>query len=542
MKKILFTFVFCLFLTTSFSYPVLAQTSSSSNSLSNILNQLRAALNTLTAIQNQVNSVTGGTNASGTTGTGTTQNCSITVNATRLNVRSTPSVAGTLIRQYSAGQTFTTTGSVTGDNVEGSNRWWRTSDGYFVWAGGTTGGNNCSTTGGSTGSTGGTIGSSGTTGSNTSYLPTPGTGSGNCTVLSNTLSDGMRVITVPSSPSNSFSSFVVTNDNKVAPGTPVYLFSPIVDQYDGWAKVSVNGVDYPIAGPGTAPAGGFPYSTSGQNHSAANRFDIVIPNIPVPDGSDLTIKLFKADPASYGHGVANATVNDPNSPPYVVKNTFKYYSSITPPASDPVILPHAVIGQNYSAPLTPKCGGSVTWQGPFLLAGFLPRAFDISFSSGNLIYNPAGNYVTPQVGDTGSFYLLGKSGSSDVVQKFQVNVVSANTNTNTGGNTTNTGGTNTGQGPTVSMISPSTLTTAQLIFGWDINITGSGFSSGNTRVDFYQGTGLVGSATNLEISGSNIKARVPSHLGAGAYLVQVTVGNTLAGGDATKRILIVSPF
>jgi hypothetical protein len=136
--------------------------------------------------------------------------------------------------------------------------------------------------------------------------------------------------------------------------------------------------------------------------------------------------------------------------------------------------------------------------------------------------------------------MIGKSGGSDVVQKFRVHVVSANTNTSN----TNTGGTtSTSQGPTVSMVSPSTLTAAQIIFGWDINILGSGFSSSNTRVDFYQGTGLVGSATNITVSnGTSIKARVPSHLGAGAYLVQVTVLDTLAGGDATKRIITVSPF
>lgn len=517
MKKILFILIFCLVASASFGQQVSAQTSDSS--ISNLLNQLRAAINTLSAIQTQTNT------AGGTTGSGsqTSTICSATVNASLLNVRSTPSVTGTLVRQYSTGQTFSILGSITGDNVEGSNKWWRTSDGYFVWAGGTTGGNNCSLSGSTTG--GNTTGSGSTAsnttnngGSNTSSLPTPGTGSGNCTILPNNLSDGMRVIAV----SGDINTASVMTDNKVTAGTRVYMFSPIVEEYDGWSKVSVNGVDYPIAGPGTTPVAGQPYSTSGQNHTALNRFDVVIPSLPVPDGSDLVIKLFK--------------MNGSNTP-YIVQKTFKYYSSLTLPASDPVILPHAKFGQNYSAPLTAKCGGSVTWE-PTILTGVIPKAFDII--NNNLIYNPAQNFVSPSVGDIGTFLMIGKSGGSDVVQKFRVHVVSANTNTSN----TNTGGTtSTSQGPTVSMVSPSTLTAAQIIFGWDINILGSGFSSSNTRVDFYQGTGLVGSATNITVSnGTSIKARVPSHLGAGAYLVQVTVLDTLAGGDATKRIITVSPF
>jgi hypothetical protein len=155
-----------------------------------------------------------------------------------------------------------------------------------------------------------------------------GTGSGNCTLLNTSLSDGMRVIAV----SGNVTSSAVTTDDKVTTGSRVYLFSPLVEQYDGWAKVNANGVDYPIAGPGTAPAAGQPYSTSGQNHTALNRFDIVIPSLPIADGSSITIKLFKADPNSYGQGTANATVNNPNVPPYIVQKTFKYYSSLTLPA------------------------------------------------------------------------------------------------------------------------------------------------------------------------------------------------------------------
>jgi hypothetical protein len=342
----------------------------------------------------------------------------------------------------------------------------------------------------------------------------------------------MRVIAV----SGNVTSSAVTTDDKVTTGSRVYLFSPLVEQYDGWAKVNANGVDYPIAGPGTAPAAGQPYSTSGQNHTALNRFDIVIPSLPIADGSSITIKLFKADPNSYGQGTANATVNNPNVPPYIVQKTFKYYSSLTLPASDPVILPHAKLGQNYSTPLTAKCGGNVVWE-PRILTGILPRAFDIV--SGNLVYNPAQNVVSPDIGDVGTFFMIGKSGNSDVIQKFQVNVISASSNNTTTGSTSNNNSTG---NAIVSSVSPNFLTTAQVIFGWDITINGSGFSSTNTKVDLYQGTGLMGSLSNLSVTGTSIKGRLPSNLQPGAYTVQVTVGNTLAGGDATKRTITISPF
>lgn len=520
MKKILFILVFCLVASASFGQQAFAQTSDSS--ISNLLNQLRAAINALSAIQAQTNTTSGSVTTGNTTSTtgNTTSSCIVTVNASRLNVRSNPSIGGTLVRQYSAGQTFSTLGSITGDNIEGSNKWWRTSDGYFVWAGGTTGGTNCSsgaTTGGTT-STGSNTGTTNTGSTNLSSLPTPGTGSGNCTILPGPLSDGMRIVAV----SGTLNSSVVMTDDKVNAGTSIYMFSPIVESYDGWAKVSVNGVDYPIAGPGTAPAGGLPYSTSGQNHTALNRFDIVVPNLPVADGSPMTIKLFKADTSQT---------------PYTVQKTFKYHSSLTLPNSDPVVLPHAKIGQNYSAPLTPKCGGNVVWESR-ILTGILPRAFDVV--NGNLVYNPAQNFVKPEVGDIGTFFMIGKSGNNDVVQKFHVNVVSANTNTSGGGTSGNTN--NTGGSATVTAVYPNFLTAAQLIFGWDITVTGSGFNPANTRVDLYQGTGLMGSLGNLSVTGSSIKGRMPTNLQPGAYLVQVTVDNTLAGGDATKRMVTVSPF
>ncbi len=486
----------------------------STSAINNLLIQIRAAIDALSAI-NTANQTSGTSGTVASTGA----SCTITINASILNVRSTPSVSGALVRQLSKGQTFTAIGSVTGDAVEGSNKWWRTSDGYFVWAGGTTGGSNCSggssTGGNTTGSTGGTTGTAGT---NLSSLPTPGTGSGNCTILPGTLSDGMRVVAV----SGTLNSSVVVTDDKVTAGTSIYMFSPIVEQYDGWAKVSVNGVDYPIAGPGTTPVAGQPYSTSGQNHTAFNRFDVVVPNLPVADGSSMTIKLFKADTSQS---------------PYTVQKTFKYHSSLTLPNSDPVILPHAKLGQNYSAPLTPKCGGNVVWE-PRILTGILPRAFDVV--SGNLVYNPAQNFVKPEVGDIGTFFMIGKSGNSDVVQKFHVNVVSASTNTSGGTVSGSTG--NTSGSATVTAVYPNFLTAAQLIFGWDITVTGSGFNPANTRVDLYQGTGLMGSLSNLSVTGSSIKGKMPSNLAPGAYLVQVTVDNTLATGDQTKRSITVSPF
>src|SRR3990167_6294489 len=130
----------------------------------------------------------------------------------------------------------------------------------------------------SSGATTGT-GSTGLGTSTTTTGPTPGTGSGNCSIVGTPLADGMTVIATVGNLNNA----VPVTDDKVTAGASIYMFSPLVEQYDGWAKVSVNGVDYPVAGPGTSPIAGQPYSTSGQNHTALNRFDIVVPNLSVPD-------------------------------------------------------------------------------------------------------------------------------------------------------------------------------------------------------------------------------------------------------------------
>ncbi len=373
-------------------------TQSSGSALNNLLNQLRAAMNALSAIQAQTNTTTSGTTSSGGSSQTSNNSCLITVNASRLNVRSNPSVSGTLVRQYSVGQTFSTLGSITGDNVEGSNKWWRTSDGYFVWAGGTTGGSNCI---------------NGSSSTNTGFGNTTG---GNTT--------GTASISVANLPLK----YIATFDPNVwiAPTGNTYIVNPVnnrtSEEYFAWL----------------ANAYGAPLSA--------------------------TNEVFAQ--------ISNQLAREPGS--------------ITPEQAANLILNADAVLQSINQQRSSGVG-----------------IYDIRLPG----------FGAPALG-TGS----------------------------TSGSNTTGGGQTQSNSPTITSVSPSTLTTAQLIFGWDINITGSGFSSGNTRVDFYQGTGLVGSATNLEISGSNIKARVPSHLGAGAYLVQVTVGNTLAGGDAAKRILIVSPF
>ena len=376
-----------------------------------------------------------------------------------------------------------------------------------------------------TNSSGSTTGSAGLGTSTTTTGPTPGTGSGNCSIVGTPLADGMTVIATVGNLNNA----VPVTDDKVTAGASIYMFSPLVEQYDGWAKVNVNGVDYPVAGPGTSPIAGQPYSTSGQNHTALNRFDIVVPNLSVPDGSNLTIKLYRMNG---------------DQTPYEVKKTFKYYSSLTPPVSDPYILPNANLGQNYSATLTAKCGGSVTWQGPIILSGILPRAFDIDFSKNSLVYNPIGSYVTPQVGDVGTFFLRGKSGGNDVVQKFSMRVMSPSSSTNSGGTsaTGNSGQIQTGF-PTVTSITPNYSNIVGLYAGKTITINGQGFTGGSARVDFYQGTAYKGSALNISVANaSTITAQVPVSLGVGAYTVQVTIGNTVATSiDPSIRTFTITP-
>lgn len=62
---------------------------------------------------------------------------SITVNADKLNIRQAPNTQAALLGQFLKGDTFTAVGSVTGENVEGTDKWWKTSNDTYVWAGGT---------------------------------------------------------------------------------------------------------------------------------------------------------------------------------------------------------------------------------------------------------------------------------------------------------------------------------------------------------------------------------------------------------------------
>lgn len=66
----------------------------------------------------------------------------VTVTASALNVRSGPHTSASLAgsQTVSAGDTFVAINEVQGDNVEGSNLWWESCAGNYVWAGGTTSG------------------------------------------------------------------------------------------------------------------------------------------------------------------------------------------------------------------------------------------------------------------------------------------------------------------------------------------------------------------------------------------------------------------
>lgn len=522
MKKVkVITGAIYLLLCLSVATPAFAQTYTTSQ-MTSLIDSIRQALNALSTIG------VGGS-YTGQSGTGNQTSSSgfpktVSVNINFLRILSTPDTAGGVIGSLTKNQSFVATSQVSGESVHGESRWWARQGGGYVWSGGTNQGSSAGGTG-STGTGSGSGGNTGGAGGSTTTGPTPGTGSGNCSIVGSPLSDGMSVVAVVGNLNNA----VPVTDGKVTAGASVYMFSPLVETYDGWAKVSVNGVDYPVAGPGTPPVGSLPYSTSGQNHTALNRFDIIVPNLPVPDGSDMTIKLYRMNG---------------DQTPYVVKKTFRYYSSLTPTPSDPFILPNASLGQNYSAPLTAKCGGNVAWQYSPILAGVLPKGFNITNS--NLVYNPIGNYVTPQVGDVGIFLLLGKSGSNDVVQKFSMSVVypsSATGSVNTGGGTTSNNTTQSSGFPTVSSISPNYSNIVGLYAGKTITISGQNLNSGSVRVDFYQGTAYRGSASSVSaLSSSSIQAVVPPTLSVGAYTVQVTIGNTVATSiDPSIRTFTVSP-
>jgi hypothetical protein len=100
--------------------------------LATIFDIINRALNNILAFRN-ASTQNENTSTQGTSGA----NRTVSVNASKLNVRSAPVTSAAIVRQLSAGETFTASGSVVGENVEGSAKWWKTSDNNYVWAGGT---------------------------------------------------------------------------------------------------------------------------------------------------------------------------------------------------------------------------------------------------------------------------------------------------------------------------------------------------------------------------------------------------------------------
>lgn len=98
----------------------------------NMINKINAG--TITSVNMGVNNTT-----LNTTGTNVSSN-TITVNADVLNIRSAPNTQANILNQLTTGSSFTAACYVVGENVEGSSKWWQTSDNNYVWAGGTTGG------------------------------------------------------------------------------------------------------------------------------------------------------------------------------------------------------------------------------------------------------------------------------------------------------------------------------------------------------------------------------------------------------------------
>jgi hypothetical protein len=364
--------------------------------------------------------------------------------------------------------------------------------------------NGCNNNGGNTGGTGGV----------TSNV---GTGSGNA--VTTTSSGGVKVLVLNHAASDAtiLNTLVPIGDYKVSPGAGVFLYGSVVDQYDGWAKVSANGTDYPIAGPGSSiVVNGQTVSpcTSCQNHDSASMFHVVIPKLSIADGTDVTIKLYKSD------------MTLPN-PTYTVSQTFKYYNNPTLPASDPYILPDASPNQAYNQALPLKVGsGSVTWM-PQIIAGVLPRGFAVNSTS--LTYDPLSVYAKPNIGDIGLFIMWGTANGQDVAQKFKLTLKSTAT-----------------AAPVISAVNPVTITQAAVTSGTDITITGQNFSAASgAKVEFRQGNGVIVPATSFSVVNSGmIKARVPASLPVGTSQVEVTIGGMVAtpiNGQSSAQSITVTP-
>lgn len=85
------------------------------------------------------NSLATNTNVNITTTGLNTSSATVTVNADVLNVRSASNTQASILGKLNAGDSFTAACYVTGESVEGSSKWWKTSSGGYIWAGGTVG-------------------------------------------------------------------------------------------------------------------------------------------------------------------------------------------------------------------------------------------------------------------------------------------------------------------------------------------------------------------------------------------------------------------
>jgi len=102
------------------------------NLINSTIQNNRRALESIGATGNNVN-------IRGNTSTGATGGSPVTVNADVLNVRLAPSTRTSVMGQLRANDNVTAVCYVVGESVEGSSKWWKLSDGNYVWAGGTAG-------------------------------------------------------------------------------------------------------------------------------------------------------------------------------------------------------------------------------------------------------------------------------------------------------------------------------------------------------------------------------------------------------------------
>jgi len=96
--------------------------------VNNMIEKYKSMIANTNTIATNTNTTTTGVNTSVVT---------VTVNADVLNVRSAPNTQASILSKLNAGNSFTATCYVVGESVEGSSKWWKTSSGSYVWAGGT---------------------------------------------------------------------------------------------------------------------------------------------------------------------------------------------------------------------------------------------------------------------------------------------------------------------------------------------------------------------------------------------------------------------